>query len=125
MTNRYRVRLPVKVDLPDGRSFTQGDEFEYDLSPEDELWYLDDEHHLLEIVPRRYRVIGESVVDGAAPGEVFEAAMTLAREELLLGSHVKHVDSDSKLKAEAEAANPAEPDPPKARRRRTSKPTKE
>lgn len=111
--NRYRVLPPLKVSLPDGRDFVQGDEFDWDPSEENEAWYLENE--LFEIVPRRYRVTGESVVDGAAPGEEFEAAMTQGREALLLGSHIERVDPDPEPEVE----------PKQARRRRTANPIKE
>lgn len=102
--NRYRVLLPLQVNLPDGRSFTQDDEFDFECSVDDEEWYL--EKGLLAVVPQRYRVIGEARVDGALPGEEFEAAMTLGRQATLLGSHIERVV-------------PPDPDP-KPRRRRTT-----
>lgn len=88
--NRYRVLPPLKVDLDDGRSFVQGDEFDLECSEEDEAWYLD--HELLAIVPQRYRVIGESIVDDTAPGDEFEAAMTIGRQAQLVGSHLERVE---------------------------------
>jgi len=87
---RYRVLLPLTVHTEDG-SYTQGEEFAKDFSPEDEATNV--ESGLLEIVPRRYKVIGESNVHGANPGEEFEAALLLGQEAALIeGGHIEPVD---------------------------------
>jgi hypothetical protein len=89
--NRYRVLLPLVVHTEDG-SYGQGDEFDKDFTVEEESANL--ASGLIEIVPRDYRVIGESVVLGAQPGEVFAAAIPKGQEELLLGAHLERVDPE-------------------------------
>jgi hypothetical protein len=94
--NRYRVRLPLLVHTEDG-SYAQGEEFEKAFSEEDERTNV--ESGLLEIVPRRYKVIGGSVVDGNEPESEFDAAMTIGREALLVaGGHIERVEEKPKAK---------------------------
>lgn len=99
--NRYRVLLPVVVQLPDGR-YEQGDEFDHEFTAEDETRNLHD--GLLEIVPRTYRVIGGSDVHETPPGSTFVAALTVGVEGLLFqGGHIERVDE-----APVAPAKPAE-----------------
>jgi uncharacterized protein (DUF2344 family) len=89
--NRYRVRLPLTVHLPGG-TYEQGDEFDHEFTEEDEDRNV--ASGLLEIVPRTYKVVGVSVVDGHQPGETFAAAIPLGREALLTaGGHIERVQS--------------------------------
>lgn len=89
--NTYRVLLPLLVHTEDG-AYGQGEVFEKTFdSVEDEAANLDS--GLLEIVPREYKNIGGSIVHGAAPGEVFEAALRMHEEELLTqGGHIERVE---------------------------------
>jgi len=85
--NRYKVLLPVLVD----GEYGQGDEFEKELTPEEELANV--QSGLLEIMPQTYKVIGASTVWDAAPGEEFERALTLGEEQLLVeGGHIERVE---------------------------------
>jgi len=86
---KYRVRLPLLVHTDDG-TYGQGEVFEKDFSPGDELENL--ESGLLELVPSKYKVVGETQVHGANPGEEFEAALPLGQEQALLGSHIERVE---------------------------------
>jgi hypothetical protein len=83
MTNKYRNLLPLLIHTEDG-AYGQGEIFEKDFSEDDERANV--ESGLLEIVPRRYKVVGESVVHGAAPGETFEAGLLLGNEAQLIAS---------------------------------------
>jgi len=87
--SRYRNLLPLLIHTEDG-SYAQGEEFEKDFSPEDELENLNS--GLLELLPRKYRVIGGSDVDGHEPGSEFEAAIPLAREAQLV-NHIERVET--------------------------------
>lgn len=107
--NRYRVLLPLAVHVPGG-SFEQFEQFDHEFSEEDEATNL--ASGLLEIVPRTYRVVGSSEVDGHAPGETFEAGIPLARESLLFaGGHIERVDDEppSEPSDEATADEDTEP----------------
>lgn len=115
--NRYRVlsapagwpgRLPFAVQTTDGR-YEIGDEFDHEFSEEDEGANL--ASGLVEIVPRTYRVVGTSIVDDTPPGGTFEAAMTIGREALLLGSHIERVGDEPPAEPsdEAPAAEDTEP----------------
>lgn len=99
MSNRYRVLLPLTVHTKAG-SYTQGEEFDGDEAADD----FDEEENLknglLEIVPRRYKVIGGSIVDGNEPDSEFDAAMTIGREALLVaGGHIERVEPALKSKS--------------------------
>jgi hypothetical protein len=100
--NRYRVLLPLTVHTADG-AYTQGEEFEQDFSHDDEATNL--ASGLLEIVPQRYEVVGGCRVHETEPGDVFERALTVGEEALLVaGGHVRRVESappKSKQKKEA------------------------
>lgn len=97
--NRYRVlkapegwpkQLPFAVQTTDG-SYGPGDEFDHEFSEEDEAANL--ASGLLEIVPRSYKVIGDSVVHDTEPGETFERGLTIGVEGLLFaGGHIERVD---------------------------------
>jgi hypothetical protein len=85
--NRYRVMLPLLVD----GEYAQGDEFEKELTPEEEAANL--ASGLLEIVPAHYKVVGQSRVFDTAPGEEFDAAIPLGQEQLLIqGGHIEKVE---------------------------------
>lgn len=84
----YRNLLPLLIHTETG-SYAQGEVFEKDFSPEDELENLNS--GLLELLPSKYRVIGESIVDGNEPGSEFEAAIPLIREAQLV-YHIERVE---------------------------------
>lgn len=87
---RYRVLLPLTVHTEDG-SYAQGEDFAKEFSAEDEAENL--ASGLLELLPVRYRVCGDSEVHGAKPGEEFDLALPLAQEELLMqGGHLELVE---------------------------------
>lgn len=88
--SRYRVLLPLTVHTEDGE-YGQGDEFEKEFSAQEEAANL--ASGLLEVVPREYRVVGESTVFDTAPGETFEAGLSMAQEATLLGSHIERVET--------------------------------
>jgi hypothetical protein len=72
-------------------SVLQGDEFDAELAPADELANVNS--GLLEILPQRYRVVGGSQVYETAPGEEFEAALLLENEAALIqGGHIERVE---------------------------------
>lgn len=103
-SRRYRVLLPLLVHTPDA-SYGQGEEFEHELTEEEETESL--ASGLLEIVPCEYRVIAEdSIVHDTPTGETFVAALPLGNEALLLeGGHIERVEppavKKSKKKKEA------------------------
>ena len=80
--NRYKVMLPVQVGTEDA-TYGQGDEFEKQFSAVDEAANV--ASGLLEIVPCEWKVIGDSSVHETAPGESFEAALSIADQEFLVG----------------------------------------
>lgn len=108
--NRYRVLLPVRLAPREFQptepgepspSWKQGDEFDHELSVEDEAANL--ASGLIEIVPRLYRVVGTSEVLGhVASDPPFEAAIPKGQEELLLGYHIERVDSKPTAKSKAD-----------------------
>jgi hypothetical protein len=99
--NRYRVRLPLLVHTEDG-SYSQGEEFEKEFSEEDERTNL--ESGLLAIVPRKYKVISDSVVHDTQPGGEFEAAIPVGQEALLVAvGHIERVDKPVKESKKKEA----------------------
>jgi len=83
MTNKYRVLLPLLVSTEAG-AYAQGEIFEKDFTEDEERTNV--ESGLLESVPRRYKVIGESVVHDTAPGDTFEAGLLLGNEAQLIAS---------------------------------------
>ena len=91
---RYRVLLPMKIDTAEG-SYTQGDVFEMEYTPEEEHEALNLRGGgLLEIVPQKYKVIGESRVYDTDPGEEFEAALLLGNELALIeGGNIELVEA--------------------------------
>lgn len=118
---RYKVLLPLTVHVEEG-AFVQGDEFEHEFSVEDEWENVDS--GLLGLVPETYEVIGDSIIEVnlieapaarsvdpvtlkelptrrvVQPGDVFRAAIPLAREEQLR-NHIRRVVQPP--------ANPAKP----------------
>jgi hypothetical protein len=91
---RYKNLLPLLVHTEEG-SYKQGEVFEKEFSAEDEAENL--ASGLLELQPSTYRVIGGSEVDGVAPGEEFEAAISIGREALLIeGGHIERVEEKPK-----------------------------
>ena len=76
--NRYRNRLPLLINGEHG----QGDEFDLDLSAEDEATNI--QSGLLEIVPATYKVTGDSRVFDTAPGETFTRPLTVGEERHLV-----------------------------------------
>jgi hypothetical protein len=99
--NRYRVLLPLLVKphrrghppqfhTPDA-AYGQGEEFDYEFTAEEEAQNL--ASGLLEIVPRTYKVVSDSVVHDTQPGETFDAALPIGVEEhLVVSGHIKRVD---------------------------------
>jgi len=83
MTNKYRNLLPLLIHTEDG-AYGQGEIFEKDFTEDEER--VNVESGLIEIIPRRYKVVGESVVHGAAPGQTFEAGLLLGNEAQLIAS---------------------------------------
>jgi hypothetical protein len=99
--NRYRVLLPLTVHTEDA-AYTQGDEFEHEFTVEDEAANL--ASGLLELLPRKYKVIGGSEVYETPPGEEFEAALPLGQEALLIeGGHIERVEKPAKKSKKKEA----------------------
>lgn len=102
--NKYRVRLPLVVHTEDG-SYKQDEEFEKDFTPVEEADNL--ASGLLEIVPRKYRVIGGSEVHGVKAGDddpTFEAALLIENEAALIqGGHIERVEEPAPKKKAKEA----------------------
>lgn len=99
MSNKYRVHstpagwpdtLPFKLSFPSG-DYGVGDVFEHEFdSPQDEQANIDS--GLIEVVPRVYKVVGDSTVHDTTPGETFEAALTMTQETALVaGGHIARV----------------------------------
>jgi hypothetical protein len=90
MSRRYKLLKDLTYSTPEG-SYGKGDEFEADLDAVDEQEKL--QSGLLELQPLTYKVVGESSVFGARPGETFTQAMPLGQEELLVqGGHLERVE---------------------------------
>jgi hypothetical protein len=87
--NTYKVLLPLLVNGEHG----QGDVFEYEFpSPPEEDAAIDT--GLLEIVPRKYKVVGQSRVFDTAPGDEFEKALRMGQEAALFaGGHIERVET--------------------------------
>ncbi len=86
--NTYRVLLPLLVHTEDG-AYAQGEEFDKDFSEEEETANL--RSGLLELVPRRYKVL--AAFDGHPEGEEVEAAIPLGREaQLAEGGFLERVE---------------------------------
>jgi len=83
MSRRYKVLLPLTVHTEDG-SYTQGEEFDKDFTPAEELENV--RSGLLEIVPQKYRtLIGEvHGVKAEDDDPTFEAAMFIENEAALV-----------------------------------------
>lgn len=98
----YRVLLPLTVHTEDG-SYVQGEEFSKEFSAQDEAENL--ASGLLELLPLRYRVIGESEVHGTKPGDEFDLALPLGEEELLMqGGHLELVQAEAEKPKRARKA---------------------
>lgn len=96
MSRRYKNLLPLLVHTEDA-SYKQGEEFDKDFTPEQEQENV--ESGLLEVVPRTYKVVGTSEVDGHAPGDTFESSMLMVREALLVeGGHIAPVEAKKTTK---------------------------
>jgi hypothetical protein len=90
---RYRVLLPLVVHTEDG-SYGQGEVFEKEFTEAEEQANL--ASGLLEIVPESYEVVGPRNVLGHAPGEKFEAAISIGQERLLVqAGHIKHFEVEA------------------------------
>lgn len=88
---RYRVLLPLNVQPREGGSYKQNEEFDADFTQEEETANI--HSGLLEIVPVTYKVIGGSDVYETPPGEVFDAALPMGNEALLIeGGHIERVE---------------------------------
>ncbi len=104
MKNHYKVLLPILVN----GEHVQGDVFEYEFDTADDEWE-NLKSGLLELQPNTYRVIGESQVYGADPGETFEAAIPWAHEDMLIaGGHIERVEVEAKKPARRKKDEPAE-----------------
>ena len=75
-----------------------GDEFEAELSAEDENEYVGAGR--IAICEREYEVVGTSLVFENEPGSKFMAAIPKGQEELLLGYHLERVKPKPKAKAD-------------------------
>jgi hypothetical protein len=109
--NRYRVvsappgwpeNLPFRLGVPGSpEDYGVGDEFDKEFTIEEERENLSS--GLLEIVPRKYRVIGDSEVfevKATADDPMFMAALPIENEAALIqAGHIERVDSESKSKA--------------------------
>jgi hypothetical protein len=94
---KYRVLLPLLVNGEHG----QGDVFEHEFTEADELENL--RSGLLEVVPARYKVVGDSTVYDTPPGGEFDRALTIGEEAHLVNAgHVERVP-DTKPAAKARA----------------------
>jgi len=109
MSNFYKVMLPLLVN----GEHKQGDVFEHEF----DSWQDEDANlrsGLLTIVPRKYKVIGDSIVHGTPPGSIFEAALPMGQEDLLVqGNQIEREDSTpeapAKGKDDTSAAKDEEP----------------
>jgi hypothetical protein len=99
----YRNLLPLLIHTEEG-SYKQGEVFEKEFTPEEELENVNS--GLLEIVPQTYRVVAEdSIVYDTPTGGTFEAAMLIENESALIeGGHIERVDEPAK---ETPRAKPA------------------
>lgn len=96
---KYKVVGPRPVE-----GHAPGEEFEHEFLPEDELRHL--ETGRLVIIPRAYRVIGSSQLEGpgwqAGPDEVFIAALPLGNEQALIeAGHIERAPMTEGRKKEA------------------------
>jgi hypothetical protein len=97
VSRRYRVLLPLAVQPREGGSYTQHEEFDADLTEDEETANV--KSGLLAIVPQRYKVVGGSDVWETPTGEEFERALSLGEEALLLeGGHIERVEKPAKKK---------------------------
>lgn len=95
--NRYKVLLPVLID----GEYGQGDEFEKELTPEDEAANV--ASGLLAIVPQKYKVVGGSKVFETNPGDVFTRALSLGEEAALVaGGHIERVAAEATKRPQKE-----------------------
>ena len=84
--NRYLVTAPIDV-----LDHAPGTEFDHEFAADAEGDYISSGR--LEIVARRYRVIGTSRVSGTEPGGSFLGRYTIAQEAALLGGgHMERSD---------------------------------
>lgn len=99
--NTYRVLLPVLVNGEHG----QGDIFEHEFTADDEATNL--QSGLIEIVPRRYKVVGASIVHATEPGGTFSAAFTIGQEAALMeAGHIERVETKASTTPKPEKAKP-------------------
>ena len=101
---RYKVLLPLTVHTEDG-AYGQGEEFQKEFTAEQE--YENVRSGLLEIVPRRYKVIGESNVYGADPGEEFTAPLLMGAEAALIeGGSIEPIEESEPEPEDSPAPKP-------------------
>lgn len=99
--NRYLVTAPRPVLDHD-----PGSEFDHELTASEEAELVSSGR--LQIVPRRYRVVGTSRVSGTEPGSTFLGRYTVDQEAALLGGHIERIDSHTPaVKAPKPDAKPA------------------
>ena len=95
---RYRVLLPLTVQPREGGTYAQHDEFDSDLTEDEET--ENTRSGLLAIVPVTYKVIGGSVVHGTEPGEEFDMGLPMGNEaQLIEGGHIERVERPEPEKA--------------------------
>jgi len=91
--NRYKVMLPVLVN----GEHAQFDEFDSEFTVDEERTNV--QSGLLEVVPRRYRVLVDTEVYGVRGTDedpTFSAAMLIEQEQMLVnGGHIERVDDAS------------------------------
>jgi hypothetical protein len=91
MTNTYRATTKAAEAV-----YGEGT-FERDFNPWEEKTALDS--GLIEIVPRVYRVVGDSRVFETATGETFEAGLPVEAEAALItGGHIRRVEDEAPKK---------------------------
>jgi hypothetical protein len=95
---KYKVTGPRPVE-----GAAPGEELEHEFTAEQEQYHLDAKR--LEIIPRTYRVIGPSQLEGpgysAGPGETYSAALTVGQEAALIeAGHIERVKEPAKKKTE-------------------------
>jgi hypothetical protein len=97
VSRRYRVLLPLAVQPREGGSYGQHEEFDTDLTEDEETENV--RSGLLEIVPVLYRVTGGSVVHGTEPGGEFYASLPIGNEaQLVQGGHIERVEKPASKK---------------------------
>jgi hypothetical protein len=98
MSNTYRATSPAAV-----AAFAEG-VFERAFSPSEEKDWLDS--GLLELVPRKYKVVSNNYSGGAQGSEIEAALLVEIEAALVQGGHLKRVEPVAPEKGEPEADGP-------------------